>query len=209
MTFKAICFKFWRLRNIYHQKPDRIFFFAHTFVVLLLSSLLVLCPHLFCNARFALHGKMSSRVWHTSLLHLSSKWIVQHCQEREKHFYFLPWHLLLLLQSLLEKRRVVHICQIIWIMRHFEWYFNTVQNSCLKIFLKYFSKYWTIGNLHHSCFCSNVLRFLQLFSMELKSCCLALLCVHNCLKIHKNPPKCTCINNFTWVLLVVRLLPSK
>ena len=107
------------------------------------------------------------------------------------------------------KRRVVHICQIIWIMRHFEWYFNTVQNSCLKIFSKYFSKYWTIGNLHYSCFCSNVLRFLQLFSMELKSCCLALLCVHNCLKIHKNPPKCTCINNFTWVLLVVRILPSK
>ena len=74
------------------------------------------------------------------------------------------------------KRRVVHICQIIWIMRHCEWYFNTVQYSCLKIFLKYFFKYWKIGNLQHSCFCSNVLRFLQLFSMESKSCCLAPLC---------------------------------
>ena len=36
-------------------------------------------------------------------------------------------------------------------MRLFEKCCNTVQNSCLKIFLKYFSKYWRIGNLHYSC----------------------------------------------------------
>ena len=87
-----------------------------------------------------------------SLLHLSSKWIVQHCQKREKHFYFLPWHF----KTSFKKKScfssgISAKLFVVLRMRLFEKCSNTVEYACLKIFLKYFSKYWTIGNLHYSC----------------------------------------------------------